>query len=87
MSSSSEDWDGNDDKHIDSISSSIGLLNEGTSKNRAVSLRKYIDIRLIFEGFLLFSLFITLMSITQNPKETNAAKASTYGPTCKYSLD
>ncbi|CAI7574166.1 unnamed protein product [Penicillium glandicola] len=78
MSRSSEDWDRNDDKHSDSISSSTGLLNERTSESRVASLRKYIGLRLLFEGFLVFSLFITLVSIAHNPK---AAKASSYGPT------
>ncbi|KAJ5202333.1 hypothetical protein N7449_004412 [Penicillium cf. viridicatum] len=81
VSRSSEDWDRNDDKHSDSISSSTGLLNEITSKSRVASLRKYIDLRLIFEGFLVFSLFITLVSIRHSPEESNAAKESKYGPT------
>ncbi|KAJ5972474.1 uncharacterized protein N7479_002392 [Penicillium vulpinum] len=81
MSNSSEDWDRNDDKNIDSISSSAGLLNELPSKSRAASLRKYIDLRLIFEGFLVFCLFITLVSITHKPNRSNAVKESSYGPT------
>lgn len=87
VSRSSEDWDRNDDKHGDSISSSTGLLNELTSESRVASLRKYIDLRLIFEGFLVFSLFITLVSITHSPGESNAAKERKYGPTRKYPLD
>ncbi|KGO67150.1 Protein of unknown function DUF3328 [Penicillium italicum] len=80
-SRASEDWDRNDDKHGDSISSSTGLLNEPSSQSRVASLRKYIDLRLIFEGFLVFSLFITLVSIRHSSEVSNAAKERKYGPT------
>lgn len=41
----------------------------------------------MFEAFLVFCLFITLVSIRQNSKESNAAEESSYGPTRKYLLD
>lgn len=85
------DWDENDNKDVESVSPSTGLLSETKIKftssrvtRTSTFLRKYVDIRLLFEGFLVFCLLVALVSNAGRSDKTSVVDERRFGPSRRH---